>query len=169
MDLNYEIRRSCAEDTWQIQRLIYNCFGDRNNKDPFSGIEDGRYRVAVHNGLVIAMTGISNSSDYNGWEVDWTCTDQQYRGQGIMHALFKEELACVPVDVDVYCSCWAVGEDAHIHLKYLMQDFGFEEVLHARVSWVSTDHDDICYRGCIMRKGERCTCREDLYVRKSIT
>lgn len=165
--VTYIIRQSGPNDVWQIQRLVYNCFGDRNDKI-LANIENGRYWVADKDGLVIAMTAINNSGVYNGYEVDWTCTDPKYRQNGIMHALFKRALMDVPHTEDVYCSCWAVGDEtAQIHLWSLMRDFDFTEVVHGRARYAAKFYNDLCSDRCIMKRGESCTCREDLYIRKA--
>lgn len=163
--MNYEIRNSTAKDVWQIKRLIYNCFGDRED-EPLVGVENGRYLLAEVDGRIIGMSGINKSKQFNGFEVDWSCVDEHYRKQGVMHRLIATLLYSIPENTNVYCSCWAIGkDDAPIAMKSIMESFGFEEVTHGRVRYCAMFNSTPCMDSCSQRLGSCCTCREDLYIR----
>ena len=55
--INY--RRSTEEDKWQIEKLIYNNFGDRSDYNVMNDVENGKYLCALLDETkIIAITGI---------------------------------------------------------------------------------------------------------------
>lgn len=166
------IRLSTINDTNAIGDLMHECFGDRDEEDVLTCI-NGRYLLAFENNKLVAMTGLLWSEQYNGFEIDWTCTAVEYRCKGIMHELFKR--LCTLTDEGIYCSCWRYDYDGTVNLQSLMDDFGFKEVLRPRVSY-DTDYNCACgkYGYCVHQQvtntvngieREHCSCYEDLYYR----
>lgn len=160
------IRKSTVHDKKRIKQLMQTCFGDRNNLEPYKNL-DGRYYLYFLDDKLVAMTGITEDSEYGALEIDWTCTLPEYRHKGFQQLLFREVLR--DTDMPVYCSCWRLpGEE--VNLKSLMSMFGFEEVVHSRVHW-KVPHN--CFRdyegGCTYCTGIGCECYEDLFVREGDT
>lgn len=54
------IRKSTENDKNQIQELIQKCFGNRDDQEPFTNLND-RYYLYFKDNILIAMTGISGS------------------------------------------------------------------------------------------------------------
>ena len=47
--------------------------------------KEGRYYVAVNQDKrIVAMTGLSDSKNYCGLEIDWTCWAKEYEHRGII-------------------------------------------------------------------------------------
>lgn len=158
------IRKSTSADKDKIQELLEMCFGIRK-PEVYTNL-DGRYYLYFVDAKLVAMSGISAVSDYNGAEVDWTCTHPDYRNKGYMQEIFTEMLK--GVDFDVYCSCWRVFGRDYVNLHTMMKLFGFEEVVHDRAHWRiphncnHTDKVECCYS-----TGDDCECYDDLYLRKA--
>lgn len=159
-------RRSTGNDLQGIQNIFGSSFGTRNVYDPnyLRDTENGRYLLALDDDIVIGMTGIIDSGMYNGYELDWTCLDKNYRGQGIMTTMIQLELSRVG-SVDVYCACWAGINDAVVHMHHAMDTLGFKLVIPSKVIY-NSEHTSWCKKECIKYK-EGCICREDLYLRKA--
>ena len=159
------VRLSTEQDSAEIEMLLDSCFGAMSLKDFKENICD-RYLLAFIDNRLVGMTGLYFNKDYNGFEVDWTCTHPDYRKKGIMHKLFKR--ICALTDEDIYCSCWGMrGKD--INLKSVMYDFGFNPVVRNRVTWNLRYN---CRSGrngdCIMsHEWANCSCYEDLYLRRA--
>lgn len=160
-------RRNTQEDTLQIQKLFSNCFGDRSDNKWGYEISVGRYLCAFDGDRLVGFTGILSKSNYNGYEVDWSCVDIEYRGQGIMTELLSQELIRIGYDKDVYCSCWAVGVGSDINLRNAMDTLGFKLVVPKRITYDSRVQR-FCKTGCVNYHYD-CKCREDLYLRRGLT
>ena len=158
------IRKSTEADKAQIQKLIEMCFGVR--KDDVYANLDGRYYLYFADDKLVAMSGISLVSDYNGAEVDWTCTHPEYRNKGYMQAIFTEMFK--DIDFDVYCSCWRVLGRDYVNLYTLMDMFGFKEVVRDRVHWkIPHNCNNKTKAACSYSTGIGCECYGDLYLRKA--
>lgn len=149
---------------WKIERLIYNHFGERSQFGLLEGVEHGRYLCALdENNKVIGITGISKSKRYKGCEVDYTCLDKEYRGNGIITAMIAAEIHRTRLDyfkTVILCSCWAI-EDNKIHLSHAMNELGF-----ARTGVITdyySKYDTFCEECCIQYHKD-CKCHETLYV-----
>lgn len=170
------IRFSKKTDESQIRELIRLCFGYGDHCGAFKNL-NGRYLLAFDDeDNLIGMTGLIWCKEYNGYEVDWTCTHPNYREMGIMHELFKR--ICSLTDENIFCSCWRLQDKEQPNLHSLMKDFGFKEVIHTRVTW---DTNYNCHSGqsyyCAAEPSHvehgtlvksPCRCYEDLYLRKGL-
>lgn len=174
------IRLSRKEDELEIEKLLVACFGTLCLEEALQNIE-GRYLLAFDDKKLIAMTGLNWSHEYNGIEIDWTCTHPDKQNQGVMTWLF--ERICSLTDEKIYCSCWRESEIDKVNLNSLMEKFGFKEVLPNRATWdtryncrASRGYYCARYKECLcvqseddkrMDSHERyCKCFEDLYLRK---
>lgn len=157
------IRKSNTSDEKEIKNLMTMCFGDKKNLEPYNDLEN-RYYLYFKNNKLVAMTGLTSNSEYNHLEVDWTCTNPEYRHKGYMQKLFKEMLN--GVKEDVYCSCWRLKDKANANLHTIMKLHNFKLVIESRVHW-KVPHN--CFRsyngGCSKCTGLNCECYEDLYLR----
>lgn len=152
-------RKSEACDIFAIHDLIAERFGER--PQALQDIE-GRYLLCFDGDRLVAMSGCNLSCNYNGFEIDWTCTTKEYEGQGIMTELFRRVLD--GVNEAVYCSCWHMENLPECNLVRLMSRFGFVPAIKERLKH-DTYHNN-CASICVMCKGkERCRCCEDLYVK----
>lgn len=154
------IRKSTNIDKIAIKELLNVCFGNSitDVDEPTYNLDDRYYLYFVDNKLV-AMSGILSPgrSEYDNYEVDWTCTHPDYRHKGYMQEIFRQMLH--GVDSDVYCSCWRI--DSEPNLASLMKMFGFELEKLAVETWNCKDDVD-----CPYRKGNNCNCYEDLYIKR---
>lgn len=170
------IRFSRETDKDEIRELLGTSFGSREHLGVLENL-NGRYLLAFEDDELVAMTGLMWESEYNAYDVDWTCTHPDYRKRGIMHELFKR--ICSLTDEKIYCSCWRIGDNEHVNLHSLMNDFGFKEVIKNRGTWDSRYNCESARKHCcIMQKCQRnhgvlvpvpCRCYEDLYLREAIT
>lgn len=160
------IRLSTEADKSSISTLMSYCFGDR---EQYGALDDlnSRYILAFDEDILVAMTGIIFNTDYNAFEIDWTCTHPQYQRRGIMHELFKR--VCNLTDEVIYCSCWRYENEPQVNLHSLMRDFGFKEVVRNKISCDSRYNCPASRSGLCAAfnvDAEYCRCYEDLYVRE---
>ena len=156
-------RFSTKDDKDNIEELILACFGDRSMFGVFDNL-DCRYLLAFDKKRLVAMTGLTYSDIYHGYEIDWTCTHPEYRGRGIMHQLFEK--VCTMTKEPIYCSCWRQCTNEHVNLYKLMQDFGFEEVVKNRLTVDSRYNCPVARTFCVYFNNQgSCRCCEDLYLR----
>lgn len=158
------IRKSTVYDKEIIKELMYTCFGDKNNLEPYENLND-RYYLYFKNNILVAMTGLTDNTDYRGLEIDWTCTHPKYRHNGYMQELFKNMIC--DINSNIYCSCWRLNNRDKINLHTIMMLYNFEEIVRPIVHW-KVGHN--CFRnydgGCLCYRGPACECYEDLYLRK---
>lgn len=86
------IRNAIDSDKEQLRVLFKECFGNMaENNGALSWIK-GRYKVAEIDNRIVAVSGILPiyNSDYNGYEITWTCTTKEYRKQGLQVAILKQ-------------------------------------------------------------------------------
>ena len=164
MSNGIKVRLSTEDDSHMIEMLLDSCFGAISLRE-FKENICGRYLLAFVDNRLVGMTGLSFNKEYDGFEIDWTCTHPEYRKRGIMHELFKR--ICALTDGDIYCSCWGMRGEA-IHMRSVMRDFGFEPVVRNRVTWDSRYNCHCDNSDCVMhRRQANCSCYEDLYLRRS--
>ena len=156
-----QIRYSRADDEKEILKLMDKCFGPRPDAHATANLP-GRYLVAVKKGKIVAMTGLNTNTIYeNGVELDWTCTDPEHRGCGIMQELMDRIVAST--DENIYCSCWRIDGSEKVNLHKHMKLFGFEKIM----SDVKHYACGIVCRECPWKHSD-CECYEDLYLRKEL-
>ena len=158
MEIKY--RKSKDGDSKIIKELVGKRFGNRDAYNVTANL-DGRYLLAFDGDKLIAMTGIMYNGFYNGPEIDRTCIDKEYEGNGIITLMLSQLLK--DIKSDVYCSCWRLGYNNKVNLDYQMKTLGFEPAIYERVRFNSKYHD--CSSICVNYK-EGCFCCEDLYIRK---
>lgn len=116
------------------------------------------------------MTGLSNvNAEHGNCDIDWTCCDPEYRGNGIvshmLDVLLKDEKR------DIYCSCLVEPTKEIPNLHGILSKRGFHCVEKGHIVFCASDKMhfpflvDPC-KICNFRTGDNCTCREDLYFRK---
>lgn len=161
-----EIRKSKQSDKGAISELFLLCYGyDWEFMSPLTYLDD-RYYLLFDDGILVAMTGLSYSDEYEALEVDWTCTHPDYRHKWYMQMLFSRMLASI--NEDVYCSCWRLSTKKVPNLDSLMIMFGFEKVMDCRHHW-QAPYNCHCSNTCKFSRGLECDCYEDLYLRSRCT
>lgn len=162
------IRKSTKNDYYIINELLLICFGDRQTDHALNNLDNRYYLYFIDNKLV-AMTGLIPERKYPGLEVDWTCTNPDYRHKGYMQELFELMLTDV-TDKNVYCECWRAQGRTEPHLHSLLKLFNFKEVKRGYNAYkvgLNCEHSDADL--CVMYTGENCTCYEDLYIREPVS
>lgn len=157
-------KRSEEIDTWKIERLIYNHFGERKQFNVLDDI-DLRYLCAFDEERLIGITGIHKSYKYKGYEIEYTCLEEAYRGFGIITAMINSEIQRTRIgdpSANIFCSCWAV-KDSKIHLNNAMKMLNFERL--QLVTEFNSEYERFCEKYCI-RYSEGCTCKEVVYIQR---
>lgn len=161
----YQIRNAINSDKEQLRELFKECFGNMaENNGALSWIE-GRYKVAEVDDRIVAVSGILpiEYSDYNGYEITWTCTTKDFRKQGLQVEILKQCLDELPDDnIPLYCDCWRVKDKNKINLHSVMKYLGMHEVLRNRINR-KYPHSKDC-NGCPYAS-ENCFCCGDLYMK----
>lgn len=157
MELEY--RKSTEIDRNKIDTIMHICFGDGYQDISLNEINN-RYLLAFDNDKLIAMTGLCESLEYVGKEIDWTCILPEYRGRGIITNMIREVIK--DCQDDIYCSCWRLIGDDKVNLDYAMQELGFVCVVKDHKKYDNMYHQ-VCL-GCVKRY-DGCKCCEDLYLR----
>lgn len=165
MENKYQIRKSQVSDKTAIGLLMERCFGACDYEDVFDDVE-GRYLLFEYEGRIIAMTGLTSNTDYDGLEIDWTCTLPEYQCQGIMQELFSSLL--LDVHKNIYCSAWQIPSMQKANLHDLLIKFGFHKVKDAVKMHFSNkeQRSSDCRNGCPYWNDVKCNCQENLYLRE---
>ena len=161
---NVNLRLSNADDELNIRVLIHKCFGSVDVEEAVKDIV-GRYVVAVLDNRVIAITGLKFNNDYSKFELDYTCTDPEYRGKGIMRKLFSRLMYIT--DEEIYCSARVINSENNDMIQ-ILKSFGFKLALKDRVKYSSKFNCKKALRegGCTHNNCYKsCECSEDLYIR----
>lgn len=162
------IRNAKNSDREKLRELFKECFGDLAEDGGALSWIEGRYKVAedTNTNKIVAVSGILSleHSDYNGYEITWTCTMPEYRKQGLIVEILKQcELELANDHVPLYCDCWRIATNEHINLYSVMKHLGMKQVIKNRVSRLYP-HNKECV-GCINKK-EKCYCHGDLYMKE---
>lgn len=156
-------RYSTDQDYNAIKKLTDPYFG---MLEDVVDVIDNRYLLAVYEGEIIALSGVNYYENYRGLEIDYTCTADEYKRQGIMHEIFRRMLS--NVSEKVFCGCWRIAENDKCNLYSFMQDFGFKKVIHCMSSYVNGYNcfaDSI--EDCFYFSGKNiCHCFDDLWIRE---
>ena len=112
------------------------------------------------------MTGILplNKSDYDGYEITWTCTNPKHRHKGLIIHMQKECEKRLPDDgIPIYCSCWRIRDNKDINMKNVMKSLGYQiETKNLKVR----HYPNYKYcRDCNYLESN-CHCFDDLYYKK---
>ena len=164
---NVNLRLSVADDETNIRVLVHKCFGSADVSDSVKNLV-GRYVVAVLDGRIIAITGLRFNEDYNRFELDYTCTDPNYRGKGVMRKLFTRLMHLT--DEELYCSKKVINGVENDDMDLILKSFGFKLVMKDRVKYSSKFN---CKKSCISggcafsKYTSSCDCSEDLYIREN--
>lgn len=160
------IRNAKETDKAELQELFRSCFGRIAEINGSLEPIDSRYKVAIEDDKIVAVSGILpvEQSSYQGYEITWTCCDTKYRGRGYITAILRECLKELPDDeIPLYCSCWRVQSNPFINMLHVMRSLGFEEVSRNRLNYIHK-HSKECI-GCLYNI-EGCFCCEDLWMLK---
>lgn len=158
------IRNAKESDREELQELFRSCFGRIAEINGSLEPVDSRYKVAIENDKIVAVSGILpvEQSNYQGYEITWTCSDYSYRCKGYITAILRDCLQELPDDkIPVYCSCWRVQSNPFINMIYVMNRLGFKEVTRNRINYVH-GHTKECV-DCIY-ESDNCFCCEDLWI-----
>lgn len=159
----YEIRKSRNNDKSQLRALFRENFGNMAERmGALLNLSD-RYYVALYEGKIISVTGIigPEKSDYQGYEITWTCTTRQHRQNGLVSHMLRQAIDDLPKDdLPIYCSCWRIKSDP-INMKYVMNSIHMERCM-TDIARRSAVHTVDC-RSCPYYEKE-CSCVNDLYV-----
>lgn len=157
------IRNVKKSDKNELQKLFKSCFGRIAEINGSLEPIDSRYKVAIEDDKIVAVSGILpvEKSNYQGYEITWTCCDIRYRGRGYITALLRECLKELPDDnIPLYCSCWRIQSNPFINMIHVMRSLGFEEVARNRLNYIH-GHSKEC-KGCLY-DCDKCFCCEDLW------
>ena len=162
----YRIRRSMNDDLEGIKSLLRLCFGIFREKQGALIDIENRYLLAISNNEIVAMTGILplNKSDYDGYEITWTCTNPKHRHKGLIIHMQKECEKRLPDDgIPIYCSCWRIRDNKDINMKNVMKSLGYQiETKNLKVR----HYPNYKYcRDCNYLESN-CHCFDDLYYKK---
>lgn len=158
------IRNAKETDKAELQELFRSCFGRIAEINGSLEPIDSRYKVAIEDDKIVAVSGILpvEQSSYQGYEITWTCCDTKYRGRGYITAILRKCLKELPDDeIPLYCSCWRVQSNPFINMIHVMRSLGFEEVSRNRLNYIHK-HSKECV-GCLYNI-EGCFCCEDLWM-----
>lgn len=151
-------------DKNKVDTLLKVCFGDRSNVGALDDLIN-RYLLAFDNDdNLIAMTGITKKhSQFNGYEIDWTCCHPSYRRQGIISQLLKKVLSDVAIDEPIYCSAWHHANKEFANLHNILTGLDFS-LIRCNYKFFMKKHMKQCTM-CTQCLGDTCSCVEDLYVK----
>lgn len=166
MASNIIIRKAINKDKEQLKLLFEECFGNIAIDNGALTWIEGRYTIAEYNSKIIAVSGILNPeySDYNGYEITWTCTKKEYRNQGLIVRILKNCEDLLPNDnISLYCDCWKIQNNQYANLHFVMEHLGMKKVMPERIKRIYP-HNKECLN-CPNKK-ENCYCHGDLYMKE---
>lgn len=159
-------RKSVKKDYEQLENLFEISFGKIAEFGGALNEIEGRYIVAIDNERIVSCTGILpiEKSDYNGYEVTWTCTLPEYRHKGLIVKMLNEEINKLPNNnINLYCDCWHLNNKDKANLHNALSQIGFKLCIESRIKR-AYPHSFEC-KGCLFSK-ENCKCSGDLYILK---
>lgn len=158
----YSFRAAREEDYDALYKLFDTYFGKMATEGGAMSNLSNRYLVACYEDRIVAVTGVipPEKSNYNGYEISWTCTDANHRGRGLIVAMMQMIIEKLPSDAELYCDCWRLFGKDRPNLYNVMQMSGFTEVIHDRIKR-KFPHSSECHGCPYATKG--CFCFGDLY------
>lgn len=114
---------------------------------------------------IIAISGIVDKSDslYNGYEISWTCCEEEYRHRGIVTNILKQCIEKLPNDgIPLYCDCWRINFNDKINLHSTMKNLGMK-LFFVNVAVYNKDYTSVCKTCPYRNDSEKCHCVVDLY------
>lgn len=171
------IRDATEKDRAQLKSLFEECFGQMAENDGALSRIDGRYKVAelitdctnpsiTIKPEILAVSGIIEPkySDYDGYEITWTCTKKAYRKKGLIVKILKLCESELPDDGEsLFCNCWRVRDNENVNLHSVMRRMEMECVIKGQISRVNP-YNNYC-KNCCERCSD-CFCFGDLYMKK---
>jgi len=162
----YSFRKSNSLDKPQLAELFAENFGSLAiNHGALNPIVN-RYWVALYKNKIVSVTGILpiNKSDFNGYEITWTCTAQKHRKKGLVVTMLKKAEAELSDDhLPLYCNCWRIRDNDHINLYSVMKHLNMHEIVKEKIKRINSY--DVDCPGCPEYR-KKCCCFCDLYVKQ---
>ena len=162
----YAFRKSVPADKTELEALFKENFGlFAANSGALRPLKN-RYWVAIYNNKIVAATGILPlcDSEYNGYEITWTCTDIKHRKRGLIVTMLKMAEAELPRDnKPLYCSCWRIGNNKDVNLSSVMKHLHMQKVLSERIKF-KYPYNRSCLSCIYAQQGCYCCC--DLYMKE---
>ena len=162
----YSFRKSTNEDLEGIKNILRLCFGIFPEKQGALANIENRYMLAIFNNEIVAMTGILplDKSDYDGYEITWTCTKHEHRHKGlIIHMQKKCEKELQNDGFPIYCSCWRIRDNEEINMRSVMKSLGYKQKTK-NIKTIKFPNNEYCH-DCIYCE-TNCYCFDDLYYKK---
>ena len=162
----YNIRKTTIDDLKEIKNILCLYFGKFPEKHGATDDIENKYMVAIYNNEVVAITGILplNKSEYDGYEITWTCTKLEHRHKGLIINMLKECEKNLPNDgKPIYCSCWRIKDNKCINMKNVMKSLGYKiktKNHKTRLFPINEYCSDCIYSEF------NCHCVDDLYYKK---
>lgn len=160
------IRKATIDDKEQVEKLLFDNFGEmaveRGALDDFPY----RYFVSEENGKVVALSGITDNSLFDGYEIRWTCCDKEYRHQGRVTRILKKCLDELPNDnKPVWCDAWRVRNKESCNLKSVFDNLGFKLYM-VNIKVYNKLFMKVCKTCPYRNESIECHCVADLYKKE---
>lgn len=160
----FNIRPATQEDAPQIKEVLQECFGFFD-ESMITQIKHGCL-IAETDNKIISVGGITNSpyiSEYNNaYEVLWTGTKKDYRGNHIATAILKTAInKRQDKTKPVICTCLRL-KNKKINLYSIMKRLDFT-ILYENKRHNIYPYYTACTT-CANKQDEHCECFEDVYI-----
>ena len=162
----YIFRKSTPADKAELEKLFKKNFGLFAINNGALNPTKNRYWIAEYNNKIVAATGILpiKKSEYNGYEITWTCTNIKHRKKGLIVTMLQKAEAELPKDYKpLYCSCWRLKDNKEINLSSVMKHLGMHCLIKERMK-LKYPHNRSCSECIYAQKGCYCYC--DLYIKE---
>jgi N-acetylglutamate synthase-like GNAT family acetyltransferase len=157
-------RKANPTDLYKIQGLCYECFG---LKQVTLRTEYLVVAEVIETKEIVAVTGILplDYSQFNGYEIDWTCTKPEYRHKGIITDLLNMCINDLEEDtISVYCSCWHLEDKDKPNLYTPLSSLGFVYLPELKGHKKYIKGYSYTCKNCINKNKDRCICTEDVMI-----
>ena len=162
----YSIRKTTIDDLSEIKNILHLCFGEFPEKNGALDNIENKYMATIFNDEVVAITGILplEKSEYDGYEITWTCTKTSHRHKGLIINMLQECEKELPNDgKSIYCSCWRIKDNEDINLKSVMKSLGYK--INKKNHKIRKYPINMYCSDCIYSEFN-CHCVDDLYYKK---